>query len=200
MRTDVWLGRFKSLPARKLSLRELIAMVLLQYKRISRLVLLSAMQAITIHLIIRLEEGEREYNNANCLLVSAVAVRFIGSFVERIPCWYSTGNCTKVEHDWLANERGRYIFQFRQPYDVATRVVGRIPAKVSRGFIAFLGGSTILTGARKMRHISHNEHARVLRTSIDVQSASQSCHSASTGQETAGGSKRWLHVASRDRK
>ncbi len=39
-----------------------------------RLELLAAMQALSIYLLVRLEEGETEYNNLDTLLVSAVAV------------------------------------------------------------------------------------------------------------------------------
>ena len=49
-------------------------MLISQMPTFNKWKLLAAMQSITIYLLIRLDEGEREYNNVDSLLVSTIAV------------------------------------------------------------------------------------------------------------------------------
>lgn len=52
---------------------KLICMV--QYPRMKKWELLAAMQALAIYIIMRLDEGETEYNNFDLLLCKTVIVR-----------------------------------------------------------------------------------------------------------------------------
>lgn len=45
-----------------------------QHQRFNKWELLAAMQAITIYILIRLDEGETEHNNIDFLLVKAIVV------------------------------------------------------------------------------------------------------------------------------
>ena len=56
-------------------IRTVVADVYLQCRTMNEWELLAAMQAITIYLLIRLDEGETEHNNFDLLLVSTVTVR-----------------------------------------------------------------------------------------------------------------------------
>lgn len=49
-------------------------LAILQYKKMSKWGLLAAMQAIAIYIILKLEEGENEYNQIDSLLVASIFV------------------------------------------------------------------------------------------------------------------------------